>query len=195
MPINNFDRIRPLLNFDDKDLFYFCSVFKRRKDNPDMKGDNKCIRNFYINSINEYELIGEKMIGLCHEHNARAYIRLNRRSYKECALFTMAEIARLISLKTYKIDTVYESICGRYHVEKDNRTWIIDADDISIEHIQAIEHTVKTLMPHPDLAKFIRIPTKNGLHIICKPFHYETFMNKAMGVDVHKDNPTLLFCL
>jgi hypothetical protein len=37
--INNFQAIRDLLTFGDEDKFYFIQIYKRRKDNPDMKKD------------------------------------------------------------------------------------------------------------------------------------------------------------
>ena len=37
------------------------------------------------------------------------------------------------------------------------------------------------------------IPTKNGLHLICRPFNSAKFCHKYPEVDVHKDNPTILF--
>ena len=43
MQINNFELIKKLLNFDDSDKFYFIQIFKRRKDNPELKVNNKVI--------------------------------------------------------------------------------------------------------------------------------------------------------
>ena len=55
----------------------------------------------------------------------------------------------------------------------------------------------KSLHRQPDdLEKFYaRIPTKSGIHLISKPFNMNTFKKKYPNIDVHKDNPTILFCI
>lgn len=37
------------------------------------------------------------------------------------------------------------------------------------------------------------IPTKNGYHIITKPFNLKQFKDKYPDIDVHKNNPTILY--
>lgn len=37
------------------------------------------------------------------------------------------------------------------------------------------------------------IPTKNGYHIITKPFNLKQFREKYPDIDVHKNNPTVLY--
>ncbi len=45
-----------------------------------------------------------------------------------------------------------------------------------------------------DLSKVITsIPTKNGIHLITKPFKVETFRKSFPDIDVQKKNPTLLY--
>lgn len=38
------------------------------------------------------------------------------------------------------------------------------------------------------------IPTKNGYHIVTRPFRCDEFFNHFPDVDIHKDNPTILYC-
>jgi hypothetical protein len=37
------------------------------------------------------------------------------------------------------------------------------------------------------------IPTKNGIHVICRPFNLAKF-RVDYAIDVHKDNPSILYC-
>jgi len=37
------------------------------------------------------------------------------------------------------------------------------------------------------------VPTKSGVHIITRPFNLKKFKEKYPNVDVHKDNPTILY--
>jgi hypothetical protein len=50
--------------------------------------------------------------------------------------------------------------------------------------------------------KFLILPTKNGKHIICPPFNKMTFqqmwdksenLKQLDMLDIHKDNPTILY--
>ena len=38
------------------------------------------------------------------------------------------------------------------------------------------------------------IPTKNGLHILVKPFNPSIFTQRITTVSIHKDSPTVLYC-
>jgi len=40
---------------------------------------------------------------------------------------------------------------------------------------------------------YTQIPTKNGYHIITKPFNLKQFKDKYPDIDVHKNNPTILY--
>ena len=42
---------------------------------------------------------------------------------------------------------------------------------------------------HPEL------PAKSGYHIITEPFNLQQFKEKYPDIDVHKNNPTLLYAL
>ena len=37
------------------------------------------------------------------------------------------------------------------------------------------------------------IPTKSGFHLITTPFDMSTFAKQYPNIDVHKNNPTLLY--
>ena len=55
---------------------------------------------------------------------------------------------------------------------------------------------IDTLEPYSMDTKYItNIPTKSGWHIITTPFNLQQFKEKYPNIDVHKNNPTLLYCL
>ena len=37
------------------------------------------------------------------------------------------------------------------------------------------------------------IPTVSGFHLICKPFDTSCFLKRFNHIDIHKNNPTLLY--
>jgi hypothetical protein len=137
--INNFELIKKLLDFSDSDKFYFIQIFKRRKDNPELDKNNKVIDSFYVYSESQFNSLSSKIIDICDRNNARAYIRLNRRSDKKIALNLLAKLATRIANNEYKVRDLYDHVVGETHSEE-NKTWIVDIDDnVQIEWIDSIE--------------------------------------------------------
>lgn len=65
--------------------FYFVQIVKRRKDNPLMKQDLVTIDNFFVQGAFDLKEKQDRIIEVCDLNNARAYIRLNRRSDRKIA--------------------------------------------------------------------------------------------------------------
>ena len=190
-----------MLKFDNPDYFYFLQIYRRRKDNPDQSKDMILIDNFFIYSYDEFDKKSSAIMNLCILNNARAYIRLNRRSSKQVALKTLGRIAKMIEDGNYRhVKRAYLSCAGEFHKEED-KTWIIDIDrregesderydqyinSVSIEAQKLIQETGKDDTIHI-------IPTKNGVHLICRPFNLASFKRIFPEIDTHRDNPSLLF--
>ena len=199
--INNFEAIRDLLTFGDEDKFYLIQIFKRRKDNPDMKKDMVIIDNYFVYELAHFDGLEEKIVDQCAKHNARAYIRLNRRSAKQVALKTLGRIAKMIEDENYKhVQRAYLSCAGEFHKEED-KTWIIDldrngaSDEAYDAYINSVIFEAQQLIQETGKDDTMSIiPTKNGLHLICRPFNLSKFKKIFPEVDVHKDNPVVLFC-
>jgi hypothetical protein len=142
----------------------------------------------------------EKIIKQCIDNNARAYIRLNRRSAKQVALKTLGRIAKMIEDENYKhVKRAYLSCAGEYHKEED-KTWIIDldrngaSDEAYDAYINSVVFTAQGLIQETEKDDTIRfIPTKNGMHLICRPFNKKKFKNVFPEIDLHLDNPTCLY--
>lgn len=201
--VNNFELITPLLKFDDPDLFYFVSIIKRRKDNPGMHKDSSAIKHFYIDNLLKWKDKRAVMIELCKQNDARAYINLNRRSYKDVAGDMLIELACMVVGNTPKNAIgFYDSVCGSTESEP-NRTWLIDIDTKMDEgaHLSVVEgikgfinyHTTHVTKDKPLIMN--EIPTKNGVHLIVPPFNLKLFKETFPHIDVQKNNPTLLYCL
>jgi hypothetical protein len=195
---NNFNLIRPLLTFENDGDFYFLQILKRRKDNPGMVGDSQTIDNIYIYSIDTFNNLEEKIIKMCQDNNARAYIRLNKRNNKKVAMTVLKKTVDLISCGDYKaIKNVYESACGLSHSDEQKK-WIIDIDVKELDPLD-LEKEVRTfiydLQPFTGDKVIVKLPTKNGYHLITTPFRLDKFKKQFPTIDVHKDNPSILYCL
>lgn len=199
--INNFDQISALLKFDDADDFYFIQILQRNKEHPSLGSNNRRLREYYIHSKEHLMEVAEEIRIMCRSFNARAYIHLNRRNRKQIALEMLELLAHNIKCSQYQgISRLYESVCGKHHSEKD-KTWLVDIDThdadltdnviFSINRIRNKYHTAETLIHI--------IPTLNGVHLITPSFDSKDFSEvwaeeiRAKIIDIHKNNPTLLY--
>jgi len=193
--VNNFDKIKELISFDDEFDFYFVQIIKRRKDNPDLRRDMNIIANFYIESFEHYERLMPHIISMCDHENARAYFRINRRNYKHLSYHMLKRVVEVISSGMVKsLKGTFDTVAGQFHGDKDKK-WIIDFDDDIPYHPAEVKHEILRLQGETKKEPyFTAIPTKNGVHYITRPFNVKVFKEKFPGIDIHKDNPTILYC-
>jgi hypothetical protein len=195
--INNFELIKPLLKFENENDFYFVQILKRKKENPEQEGNSRVIKTYYITSQEYLEEKFKEMIILADLNNARVYINLNKRNFEKCALKTAQLILEQCINKDYKAcKNAFDSICGRYSSD-DDKKWVVDVDtkimDVGI--IRCINYQCEPISTSTLGANkiYVKIPTKNGFHLITTPFNCKTFNDKYPDIDVHKNNPTLIY--
>jgi hypothetical protein len=202
MSVNNFDRIRNMLEFPDRDSFYFLQVLKRRKDNPDLGKDMKHIADYYIYSLDQFDELKPRIIAQCDVENARAYFRINRRDAKKVAMQVLKRIVDYIMSEDYRaVKNAFASCAGEFHSDPDKK-WIVDVDWKDIpegvdqdEYLNILISKVQELVAQTGRDNtVIMMPTKNGIHVICRPFNLQKFRDAYEAIDVHKDNPTILYC-
>jgi hypothetical protein len=193
--IDNFNLIASILREKSftEDEFIFLQIIKRKKDNPDMNRHAEIVRNFHIkNAVDLFER-KQHIVNLCETNNARAYIRLNKRSKKKVALQTLALIAQNIASENYDIKNCYESCAGQFQSDA-NKTWVIDIDH---DELQLTDEQFKFILELTAKARdnpaMYKIPTKNGYHLICTPFNISQYNEKYGKLPYHKDNPTILY--
>ena len=198
--INNFDTIRYLLDFTNLDTYYFIQILKRRKDNPDMENDMVVIDDIFIYNLPQFDKMKDNIIKTCDAHNARAYFRVNKRSLKKTAFQMLKRVTDLIISENYKaVKNAYSSVSGEFHGD-DDKKWIVDIDYKDFEGTYALLNTIHTdiRMLQEETGREAMmgiIPTKNGYHLITRPFNLKAFMDRGYPkIDVHKDNPTILYC-
>lgn len=220
MNVNNFDLIKTLLKFEDKDDFYFLQIIQRKKDGnivPAANNGYRTIKTYYIRSIEDFDRRKEAIIQLCEQNNARAYINLNVRSAKEVALEAAKAYIDLVREdRCHQGHRVYDHVCGVTPKIGVKKKWIIDVDELSTEQVETICNIICKCnsafpMENPDPVTFdniiARIPTAHGYHIITHTFHAARFkdileqttkINLTKDqiteiVNIKKDNPTLLY--
>lgn len=199
--INNFEQIKPLLTFPIPNSFYFVEIIKRRKENPEMDKHAETLRDFYITSLESFERDFPKMVEYCDKFNARAYFRLNVRDAEMISLQCNKRFAELMITKDWKAwKRVYPSIAGEFHSDP-NKHWLIDLDyedfesraEFSSNKLDVLNKIEELYTPDGNHFLYATIPTPNGQHLIVRPFRLDAFKKAFPNVDVHRDNPCVLY--
>jgi len=101
---------------------------------------------------------------------------------------------------------VFDSITGKYHNDPDKK-WLIDVDGIKYNEFVGIVDMLDEILTENIITTVLKlqsktknepmvklIPTKNGTHIITRPFNLQKLKEDFPEIDVHKDAITLLYC-
>lgn len=197
MGVDNTKQIQELLNFQNKDAFYFVQVMQRRKDQPnkeDYPSDNILLKDYYIKSGTHYNKKLPEIMRLCHAFNARAYIRLNRCFFSKVGIEALAVTVEYLQKGSPEaIKAAYPTACGRRCYDPD-KTWILDLDGehaapLNIQRVIALVNRARSSFFGK--VYITTIQTVNGVHLITHPF--DTRDVDLTGIDLHKNNPTLLY--
>lgn len=191
--VNNSGIIRELMKFDSENEFYFLQILSRKKDNPDQSKGLIVIKSYYIYSLDQFDGILPEVIKICESTNSRAYFRLNKRDDSKVGLQMIKKISdHLINGNSRSLKNVYDSVVGEFSHDSD-KTWLIDIDTHDREFINSIKFDLESLQYFAKKEPLlIEIPSKNGVHIITRPFNPNKLKEK-WNVDIHKDNPTCLY--
>lgn len=194
--IDNFEQIETLLSFDDPDLFYHLQIIRRGKDHPNLVAANRTIKTYYIDNSEKLSKIKQEIIDLCEYFGARAYINLAPKSYRKCTMQCISDMAMRAKDGDFKkIYKCWNTVVG--YIKSDKPHWIVDVDGHISEFIEyecdPIKYHIEYQNKVYDFKIYDYIPTKNGYHIITKPFNLKQFKDKYPNIDVHKNNPTILY--
>lgn len=204
MIVDNFAYLRDKLNFSDENMFYMVQLQQRKKDDESFPANNRTVKTYFIDSLEDYDRLEPEMKRLSDETGSRVYIRLNRRSYEGVALQVLRELAQILQYKNFQhLKNIVASAAGKVNSEP-WKNWIIDIDykdwdyqkygDINKGALKDLELFISSLEPFTveSKVKFI-VPTLNGCHLITSPFNCQKFKQIYPNIDIHKDNPTLLY--
>lgn len=190
--IDNFELIKPLLTFEKSGDFYFVQILQRKKDivNKSLFQKERVIKEYFIEN-SDYLLIKKKeMITLANLFNARVTIWLNKRNYESLAFKLLSELSNRVSQKAYKFKNLISSVIQKNPIK--NEKFLIDIDNEKIKKLEEIKLFLLDINP-PGEKVIIEIPSKEGVHLITKPFDVNKFKTEYSDIDIHKDNPTNLY--
>lgn len=189
--IDNFEQIKTLLKFKDPMDFVQLYIFKRKKDqlNKDNHQSVRTIKSYSIESLEQLDKKKYEIIDLCEMFKARAYIHLSCHNHKDVGLLMIETLAKRIREGNYSQRHLFDSIVGQMHTK--DKKWIIDIDNKEPrEELIGIINSCKPI----GQKCLSEIPTKQGYHLITKPFDIKEFREKwQFDIDIQKSNPTLLY--
>ena len=195
--IDNFEEIKSMLIFESDDDFYHLQILKRKKEHPDLGANSHVLKTYYISSLAYLDLKKAEIINMCDFNNARACINLNRRSFEKIAFHVMRKVADQLMNRDFRsVRKAYESCCGANSNEP-NKKWIVDIDTLEeddlkiVKEVRNLVYSLQDELDRPSFSKLLK--TRNGYHLIASPFRLDKFKKNFPNIEVHKDNPTILY--
>jgi len=200
--IDNFKLISSLLKFERVGDCYYLEILLRSKDGNNVQGKHnngdRTIREILLNHEGHLEELRDEIIKLCHEFNARAYIRLNRRNYTAIGWHYVREfIYRAKENDTKQFEhhqldpqrnpfRAMSTACGKVSSEpRASTTWLIDLDDCTVDSpiVKAFEAEIMkpgmNVKVDPKDMIVARIPSRTGLHLIVRPFNASKYIDQT----------------
>lgn len=192
--IDNFDLIKSLFYFNEaNNLFFQLEIIRRGKDHPDLPVASRTIMTYYVQSAEHLEKIKNEVISLCEIYGARAYINVTTKRFEDLSKLALFKLSERIYNGDYKkIYKIFNSAARE--LKGLNSRFLIDIDDHCSKHevLDWLDHYFETSSDNRYYL-FVEVPTKNGLHLITNPFNLNAFKFSFPNIDVHKNNPTILY--
>lgn len=190
MSVDNFEIIKKFIQPKEDGDFYFLEIIQRNKDGHKINGNNqeRLVRDFCVESVEYLEKHRKEIITLCEDCNARAYIRLNRKSYDSVMCFLGYKISKNL-MKGGKFRNPYREIAsaiGKTFAKGEVIKWILDIDfsdegksnqEMARAKVEKVKELINKSKHNNDPRNLIlgEIPTKNGLHIVTYKFDKQKF--------------------
>lgn len=201
--IDNFEQISKLLRFERTGDCYYLEILLRAKDGNKVQGKHnngdRTIREILLNHEGHLEELRDEIIKLCHEFNARAYIRLNRRNYAAIGWHYVLEfIYRAKENDTKQFEhhqqdpqrnpfRAMSTACGKVNSEpRATTTWLIDLDDCTVDSpiVKAFEAEIMkpgmNMKIAPEDMIVAKIPSRTGIHLIVHPFNAANYIEEGV---------------
>lgn len=201
--IDNFEFLSTLFDgLVSPDDFYFVQIIQRKKDRvvlPSYTSGARTIRSFYFFQKEEFLRQESYIRELCCSNNARAYFWINPRNTLDIACESIKQFADLIkSGNTRQGIGVYDRATGGSRSSNYEKLWIVDIDSYDFEYRNEIVKIINECRGTEGERIKYTIPTVNGFHLISKKFDRYQFsqklaLNQLDNIDIHYDNPTLLY--
>lgn len=194
--INNFDLLEQWMENDErKNIFYHLQVVRRGKDHPNLPAANQLLKSYVITSINHLERYKEEIIKLCEDFKCRAYLNIAPKDLRKLNELIIANIANNLSNGNVRNPMrAINDVCGQ--LIPITKMWVVDIDKEDLEHLFTITQTISEIYGKRHGERdwlYFKVNTNSGIHLITKPFNRAEFKKFYSKIDIHTNNPTLLY--
>jgi hypothetical protein len=190
--LDNIELIKGILNFPDKDTYYYLQVLERKKEYT---------RQRYSSPITSFQTL-EKLLpnvkDICQKFEARAYISLLPRSIEKYTKELSIAVIERIKHGNYVSSNFRLTDSVALHpetIKKGGNLWLFDVD--SKDYLETVKDWCNT---NNIIIKTI-IPTFSGYHFIVQPFNPSslgipgTMIVRVNDIkfDIKKDSNTIIY--
>lgn len=207
--IDNFDLIKSMFYFKEvNNMFFHCQIVQRAKDHKGEKVREGAIRTYLIRSAEHLMRLKDEIILLCEHYGARAYINVAGKDFSKLQSLMLIKIANDVHQGIVRNPEKYlYSAAGE--LKSKSPKWVVDIDDVSME--KSVKKKLLELYleanrrNHPEISMeaikeaeryyiCAEVPTRQGIHLIVRPFNVKAFNECFPDIDIHKNSMgTLLY--
>lgn len=195
--MDNFEHISYWFNNLKEDDFYWIQVLKRNKDGNSTSSSKQVIKDYTIFNKTIFNECEKEIKDLCKLYNARAYIWVNPRNYKKFQLNLLKTTIDAIDSNSHSVYKLVNKAIANSRSSNYEKLFILDIDTKDIDRVDEYQEIIikSNCIGNPE---WDLIETVNGYHIISHPFNLQLFdqllaIEHLSKIDIHKDNPTLLY--
>lgn len=201
--VDNFELIKSMFYFNEaNDMFFHCQIVQRAKDHKGEKVREGAIKTYFIRSAEHLMRVKDEIILLCEHYKARAYINVAGKDFSALQSLMLVKLASDIHQGLVRNPRKYlNSAAGE--LKSRIPKWVVDIDDISMMNVVAdklfelyaeawrrkgSDISVEALKEVGYEYIYAQIPTKQGIHLIVRPFNLQAFHKAFPDVDIHKNS-------
>lgn len=192
MAINNFQRIGEWLDRipHAPEDYLQVEIIWRKKDGLPVKGggddERRTIRKYFFKSVEELLSSEDQIIQFCNTNRARAYIYASFISKRKVYHALLKRLVDKVTANQYdlSVDRLVTGLAPKCLVSK---YLMFDVDVKDLETLYEVCEMVERNWSLP-----MEINTKNGYHVLCRPFDY-TKIVLPPGVEQKSKCMTLLY--
>ena len=197
--VDNFELIKSMFYFNEaNDMFFHCQIVQRAKDHKGEKVREGAIKTYFIRSAEHLMRVKDEIILLCEHYKARAYINVAGKDFSALQSLMLVKLASDIHQGLVRNPRkCLNSAAGE--LKSRMPKWIVDVDDVLLKNSikeklfelyaeawrrKGSNISVEALKEVEDSYIYAEVPTKQGIHLIVKPFNPKAFSEAFPDVDV-----------
>lgn len=218
--INNIEKISKLLvsNFcntlEETDAFFNIQLIQRKKDTTDCEANSRLIKSINIpfknsmeDCLEEFKKMEPTILKLSHNESCRAMINLNPCSKKNMHLKLIQKITDnmiqgQLNQLAFHNKGMIQSVIDNSHISGQPKLWVLDIDTkdslvlASIKQFLEDHKSELNFKVESEVTLVVEtIESKNGFHLITRPFNVQIFNKQFPDIEIKKHGLTNLIIL